>query len=98
MLRSVLLLLAFLVVVVAVGGLLGYATAPGDWYAELEKPPFNPPSWLFGPVWLVLYVCVAVAGWRTFMREPRSRSMLLWYGQMALNWLWSPVFFSLHLW
>jgi benzodiazapine receptor len=95
--RRRLLLLFFLLTVVGVSGLLGYATAPGDWYAELEKPPFNPPDWLFGPVWLALYICIAVAGWRTSMREPHGNSMLLWYSQMLLNWLWLPVFFSFHL-
>jgi tryptophan-rich sensory protein len=95
--RSLPLLIAFLVVVVGVGGLIGFVTSPGEWYAGLEKPPFNPPNWLFGPVWLALYVCIAIAGWRTFRREPRGRSMLLWYGQMVVTWLWPPIFFSLHL-
>lgn len=97
--RTWLLLAAFLAVVIAVGSLIGATTAPGDWYAGLEKPPFNPPSWLFAPVWLVLYVMIAVAGWRTFLRDRGGVAMKLWAGQMALNWLWSPVFFSLHwLW
>ncbi|HEV7274733.1 MAG TPA: TspO/MBR family protein [Devosiaceae bacterium] len=87
----------FLVVVVGIGGLIGFLTAPGQWYAGLEKPPFNPPAWLFGPVWLILYIFIAVAGWRTFERDSHGTSMRLWYGQMALNWLWPPVFFSLHL-
>jgi len=95
--RAVGLLVLFLAVVIGVGAAIGLMTAPGDWYASLNKPPFNPPSWLFAPVWFVLYVLIAVAGWRTFLAEPNGTAMKLWYGQMALNWLWSPVWFGLHL-
>lgn len=95
--RAIGLLLLFLAVVIGVGAAIGVMTSPGEWYASLNKPPFNPPSWLFAPVWFVLYVLIAVAGWRTFMTEPNGVGMKLWYGQMVLNWLWSPVWFSLHL-
>lgn len=95
--RSLVLLAIFLAVVIGVGALIGVSTAPGEWYASLNKPPFNPPNWLFGPVWFALYVLIAIAGWRTFLAEPNGLGMKLWYGQMALNWLWSPVWFSLHL-
>lgn len=95
-LRKWLLLAVFLSVVLGAGSAIGILTAPGDWYRDLQKPLFNPPNWLFGPVWSVLYVAIAIAGWRTFLREPTGPGMLLWYGQMALNWLWSPIWFSLH--
>ncbi|MBL8591268.1 MAG: tryptophan-rich sensory protein [Devosia sp.] len=95
--RALILLAVFLVVVIGVGAVIGVTTAPGEWYAGLAKPPFNPPNWLFGPVWFALYVLIAIAGWRTFLSEASGVGMKLWYGQMALNWLWSPVWFSLHL-
>ncbi|MVA99144.1 tryptophan-rich sensory protein [Nitratireductor sp. CAU 1489] len=95
--HSLLLLAAFLAVVIGVGALIGYATAPGAWYAGLQKPPFNPPNWIFGPAWFTLYALIAIAGWRTFLAGHDGTAMKLWYGQMALNWLWSPVFFALHL-
>jgi len=95
--RAIGLLVLFLAVVIGIGALIGINTAPGEWYAGLNKPPFNPPNWIFGPVWFALYVLIAVAGWRTFMTEPRGMGMKLWYGQMVLNWLWSPVWFALHL-
>ena len=95
--RSLVILAIFLVVVIGVGALIGINTAPGEWYAQLNKPPFNPPNWLFGPVWFTLYALIAIAGWRTFLAEPNGLGMKLWYGQMVLNWLWSPVWFSLHL-
>lgn len=97
--RSWLVLAVFLAIVIGVGAVIGAATAPGEWFASLEKPPFNPPNWVFAPTWFVLYVLIAVAGWRTFLRDQRGTAMKLWAGQMVVNWLWSPAFFALHwLW
>jgi translocator protein len=84
----------FIAVVLGIGLLLGYATAPGEWYASLQKPPFNPPNWLFGPVWSVLYVLIAIAGWRVFERDGTGSLKKLWFAQMALNFLWTPIFFG----
>jgi benzodiazapine receptor len=95
--RAIGLLVFFLALVIGVGALIGMNTSPGEWYDSLNKPPFNPPSWVFGPVWFALYVLIAVAGWRTFSRESNGVAMKLWYGQMVLNWAWSPVWFTLHL-
>lgn len=88
-------LFLFLVVVVGGGTLIGFNTAPGEWYDSLQKPPFNPPGWLFGPVWTVLYICIAIAGWRTWHRAETGGAMSVWWLQLGLNFLWSPVFFSL---
>jgi tryptophan-rich sensory protein len=89
-------LFGFLVLVIGGGLAIGFLTAPGEWYAGLAKPSFNPPGWIFGPVWSVLYVLIAVTGWRTFERDRSGRPMRLWWGQLALNFLWSPVFFAAH--
>jgi benzodiazapine receptor len=83
----------FLVVVVGVSTLIGTQSVPGAWYDGLEKPFFNPPSWVFSPVWTTLYVLIAIAGWRIWMIEPSSRAMRAWFAQMLVNWAWSPVFF-----
>ncbi|RST85306.1 tryptophan-rich sensory protein [Aquibium carbonis] len=88
--------LLFLVLVVGGGLLIGSTTAPDAWYASLAKPPFNPPNWLFGPVWTVLYVAIAVAGARTWLHARGSRAMTAWWAQLVFNFLWSPVFFALH--
>ena len=81
---------------VAGGGLLiGWLTAQGEWYAHLQKPAFKPPNWIFAPVWTVLYVLIAIAGWRVWQREARA-PMTLWWVQLALNFLWSPTFFAAH--
>jgi translocator protein len=89
-----LMLAVFLIVVLGAGLMIGYATVPGEWYAALEKPAFNPPAWLFGPVWSMLYVLIAIAGWRVFERDPSGSATKLWLVQMALNFLWSPAFFG----
>jgi benzodiazapine receptor len=84
----------FLVAVLGIGLLIGTVTRPDGWYAALAKPAFNPPGWVFGPVWTVLYVLIAIAGARTW--ESGSGGFGPWLGQMALNFAWSPVFFGLH--
>lgn len=89
--------IAFLALVVGGGILIGTLTAPGEWYAQLSKPAFNPPNWIFGPVWTVLYVLIAMAGWRQFETDRSSTAMKLWWAQMGLNFLWSPAFFVLQL-
>lgn len=88
-------LAVFLVVAVGISSALGVLTLPGEWYAGLSKPPFNPPNWIFGPVWLVLYFCIAFAGWLVWLKEPRGPAIMVWAAQMLLNWAWSPVFFRL---
>ena len=87
-------LAAFVVATVGIGIAVGTINLPGEWYAALHKPPFNPPNWIFAPVWSVIYVLIAVAGWRTWEREKRGTGMTLWSAQMLLNFIWSPVFFS----
>jgi tryptophan-rich sensory protein len=87
--------IAFLVLVIGGGLLIGTVTRPDGWYAALAKPPFNPPNWIFAPVWTLLYVLIAFAGARTFERGVGT-AFALWVAQLALNFAWSPVFFGLH--
>jgi tryptophan-rich sensory protein len=89
-------LAAFVIAVIAIGFAIGATNLPGAWYAGLNKPPFNPPNWLFAPVWSVVYVLIALAGWRTWERARESFAMKLWALQMLLNFAWSPIFFSAH--
>ena len=83
----------FLLVVIGVGALIGTQSTPGVWYQNLEMPPFNPPNWLFGPVWFILYAMIAVAGWRIWSENPSGGAMKLWFAQMVFNWAWSPIWF-----
>lgn len=95
--RPWLRLVLFLIVVIGVGALIGTTSSPDGWYEALNKPPFNPPNWIFGPVWFALYVLIAIAGWRIWMIDPRCTAMKFWFGQMLLNWAWSPVWFVGHM-
>ncbi|WP_284165366.1 TspO/MBR family protein [Frigidibacter sp. SD6-1] len=94
--HSYLALAIFLAIVMGGGLFIGTQTAPGPWYAALAKPWFNPPNWLFGPVWSVLYLLMAIVGWRTWRRAPAGTAMRAWYAQLVLNFLWSPMFFLVH--
>jgi tryptophan-rich sensory protein len=78
---------------------LGYSPSTGGWYAQLQKPAWNPPAWIFGPVWTVLYVLMAVAAWSVWRRggcREQRLALGLFLGQLALNALWTPLFFGLH--
>ena len=89
-----LLLFIILSFAAAAGGAL---FPPGAWYAELSRPAFAPPNWVFGPVWTLLYLMIAIAGWLVWrVTGWRSRPMALWGAQLALNALWTPLFFGLH--
>lgn len=85
---------AFIIGVAFMGGLIGVSTLPGEWYAGLQKPAFTPPNWVFGPVWAVLYVLIGWVGARKWLY---GGSVLLWWAQLGLNFIWSPVFFGLHM-
>jgi tryptophan-rich sensory protein len=90
-------LVVFLVVVLGVGFTIGLTIQPGEWYEALAKPWFTPPNWLFGPAWTLVYILIAVAGWRVTISEGfNSTAFRLWMTQMLLNWAWTPVFFGFH--
>ncbi len=93
--RRAAIYVVFPIAVLGIGLLIGTVTRPDGWYAALAKPSFNPPGWVFGPVWTILYVLIAISGARTF-EGGAGRAFSLWLVQMALNFAWSPVFFGLH--
>ena len=95
--RRSLSLVLFLILTVGGGLLIGTLTLPDAWYAALAKPPWTPPGWVFGPAWTLLYVLIALAGYRTWRRAPTGPAMQLWAGQLLLNFSWSPIFFRAHL-
>jgi benzodiazapine receptor len=83
-----------------IGGIGGVVTANtvGDWYPTLNLPSWNPPTWLFGPVWTILYVLMGVAAWRIWRLGPADaavRGALIAFGlQLLFNLCWSLLFFG----
>jgi len=83
------------ILLVACAALFGAQFEPSDWYGVLVKPPLTPPNWIFGPVWSVLYVLIAVAGWLVWRSGAPWHALGLWGAQLMLNALWSYLFFGL---
>jgi benzodiazapine receptor len=97
--QQALALFAFVAVCLAIGaiGAAVTSTSVGTWYQLLHKPPFNPPDWVFGPVWTVLYVAMAVAAWRVWRRlglHGGRHALSLFAIQLLLNLSWTVLFFG----
>lgn len=100
--RMAIAFVGFIAICFAAAGLGGLfttpATQPGGWYEWIAKPSWTPPSWLFGPVWTLLYGAMAVAGWLVWREggwRARKVALTLFFVQLALNALWSYLFFGL---
>jgi len=89
----------FIFAVALVSAISGFFTAPNvdQMYQNIQKPSWAPPEWLFGPVWTLLYVLIALAGWRIWLhRETRkiNAAMILYLSQLVLNGLWTLIYFE----
>jgi translocator protein len=95
-------LIIAIIIPLAVGATSGFFTASGvgSWYQTINKPSWNPPSWIFGPVWTTLYVMMGIALfliWKSDAPDAQKRTaMLLFAVQMVLNFFWSFIFFKQH--
>lgn len=94
-------LAAFLALCFLAAGVGSWFTTPeiDSWYRHLAKPAWTPPSWLFGPVWTLLYIAMAVAAWLVWRQHGWSGARLalgLFAGQLVLNVAWSGLFFAMH--
>jgi benzodiazapine receptor len=99
--RSWIKLVFSLLITLGVGAIAGIATASGisSWYAYLLKPDFNPPNWLFGPVWTLLYILMGISlflVWRQSSSRHRYNAMSLFFIQLFFNFCWSFMFFYFH--
>lgn len=97
--------LAFIIniaITLGVGALGGLATAQSvkTWYPTLNKPSFNPPNWLFAPVWTTLYILIGIAAYLVWVRRDKivhfPRTVAIYLIQLILNLAWSFIFFYLH--
>lgn len=91
------MLVVFLLAVVMTAA-IGGSFPVGQWYFDLIKPGWNPPPWVFGPVWSVLYVLMGLAMWKVWTsgHHNRTGALLWWLMQLVLNAGWSWLFFGLH--
>ena len=98
--RQWIILAGFIAICLLTGALGGWVTSQSvaEWYPTLNKPAWNPPAWIFAPVWTTLYVMMAVAAWLVWKKAPRASGLRLALGlffvQLALNCLWSFLFFG----
>jgi translocator protein len=95
---SVMKLVVSLALPLAVGGIAGMFTAQAipTWYATLNRPSFNPPNWVFGPVWTVLYILMGISLYMVWTMAPgkeRNMAMAAFAIQLVLNFGWSFLFF-----
>jgi len=91
-----------LIIPLAIGGISGFATAAGitDWYVTLNKPSFNPPNYLFAPVWTTLYTLMGISLfiiWRSPTGRIRNNALVIFAVQISLNFFWSFLFFKFKL-
>lgn len=98
---SIISLCGFIVICLAAGGVGAALTTSeiGGWYQTIVKPSWNPPAWIFGPVWTTLYILMGIAAWLVWLRSDNRqvRLPLIWFAiQLVLNFAWSPVFFRMH--
>lgn len=94
------IVLAIMVAIPLIISFLGsQATQPhtDGWYEQADKAPWTPPDWLFGPVWIVLYLGMGVAAWLIWRERHRARvttPLVLYFVQLAVNGTWTPLFFA----
>lgn len=94
-------LVLWIAVVLGLGSSMALFFGPDAWFQSLAKPTWNPPNWLFGPVWTVLYILIGISAWiirrsTSCSASDRSHAMLLFWLQLLLNLAWTPIFFGLH--
>lgn len=95
-------LIISLILTIGVGALAGFITAgesSSDWYINLAKPSYQPPSWLFSPVWMLLYILMGISFyyvWKKPLSRERNVAVMVFLVQLLLNFFWSILFFSLH--
>ena len=92
---SLFLILLITFIASAIGGFTT-ASFKEPWYSEIILPSFNPPSWVFGPVWTILYVFMSVAAWSTWKKTLDKKILLIYFVHLFFNAIWSIIFFGFH--
>ena len=97
--KLIITLIICLLIPLAIGGISGFATATSitDWYVTLNKPSFNPPNYLFAPVWTTLYTLMGISLfiiWKSPTGRIRNNALVIFAVQITLNFFWSFLFFK----
>ena len=81
----------------AIGGIFTTSAIP-TWYTTLNKPGFNPPNWLFGPAWTILYILMGIALYLVWIQDKKNKKIayIFFFTQLVMNALWSFIFFGAH--
>ena len=100
--KLIITLIICLLIPLAIGGISGFATATSitDWYVTLNKPSFNPPNYLFAPVWTTLYTLMGISLfiiWKSPTGRIRNNALVIFAVQITLNFFWSFLFFKFKL-
>ena len=87
-----------LLVTFAASGIGGFVTSSfkEPWYSEIILPTFNPPSWVFGPVWTILYIFMSVAAWISWNKSSNKKVLQVYFVHLFFNAIWSVIFFGFH--
>ncbi len=91
------LFLLFLITFMA-SAIGGFTTASfkEPWYSEIILPSFNPPSWVFGPVWTILYIMMSLAIWKIWIKTFNQKILKIYFVHLFFNSTWSIIFFGFH--
>ena len=92
---SLILILLITFIASAIGGLTT-AAFKEPWYSEIMLPSFNPPSWVFAPVWTSLYILMSIAIWRIWIKFSDHKTLSIYFYHLLFNATWSVVFFGFH--
>ena len=91
-------LFLILIITFIASGIGGFVTASfkEPWYSEIVLPSFNPPSWVFAPVWTALYILMSIAAWRIWIKFNDHKILNIYFYHLLFNGTWSVVFFGFH--
>ena len=79
----------------AIGGLVT-SSFKEPWYSEIILPSYNPPSWIFGPVWTILYIMMSISIWKVWIDHNDKKILLIYFIHLFFNSIWSVIFFGFH--
>ena len=92
---SLLLLLFITFIASTIGGFIT-ATFKEPWYSEIVLPSYNPPSWVFAPIWTLLYIMMSIAIWKVWINSFDKKTLNLYFIHLLFNGSWSVIFFGFH--